>query len=322
MSEGVSGLGPDLEEVMRAAVARLTEAEVPSPRADAELLAAHVLGVSRGRAAALALSGARLEDAAAERFELLVAERARRLPLQHLTGLAPFRDLQLRVGPGVFVPRPETEQVAQIALDRLHRLAGEQGEQGEHGEHRGADGAGLRVLDLGTGSGALAAAVAAELPGAEVHAVEVSAEAAAWAALNLEPLGVHLHCADLRDLPEGWAETFDVVVSNPPYIPASMVPVEVEVREHDPEVALYGGGEDGLSLPHQVVEVAAMLLREDGWFIMEHAEEQAEPLAARCAAHPRLTAVRTHQDLTGRDRATSAARRSSMSENTTTTMEE
>lgn len=313
MSEGVSGLGADLEEAMRAAVARLTEAEVPSPRADAELLAAHVLGVSRGRAAALAVSGARVEASTAEQLEQLVAERARRVPLQHLTGLAPFRELQLRVGPGVFVPRPETEQVAQIALDRLHRLAG---------ERRAADGAGLRVLDLGTGSGALAAAVAAELPGAEVHAVEVSAEAAAWAALNLEPLGVHLHCTDLRDLPEDWAETFDVVVSNPPYIPASMVPVEVEVREHDPEVALYGGGEDGLSLPHQVVEVAAMLLREGGWFIMEHAEEQAEPLAARCAAHPRLTAVRTHQDLTGRDRATSAARRSSTSENTPTTMEE
>lgn len=313
MSEGMTGRGADLEEAMRAAIARLAAAEVPSPRADAELLAAHVLGVSRGRAAALAVSGARVEASTAEQLEQLVAERARRVPLQHLTGLAPFRDLQLRVGPGVFVPRPETEQVAQIALDRLHRLAG---------EHGAADGAGLRVLDLGTGSGALAAAVAAELPGAEVHAVEVSAEAAAWAALNLEPLGVHLHRADLRDLPEDWAETFDVVVSNPPYIPASMVPVEVEVREHDPEVALYGGGEDGLSLPHQVVEVAALLLREGGWFIMEHAEEQAEPLAARCAAHPRLTAVRTHQDLTGRDRATSAARRSSMSENTTTTMEE
>nr|WP_033228227.1 peptide chain release factor N(5)-glutamine methyltransferase [Nesterenkonia sp. F] len=309
----MSGPGPDLEELMRAATARLAEAGVPSPRVDAELLAAHVLGVSRGRAAALVLSGARFEATAAERFDQLVAERVRRVPLQHLTGVAPFRDLQLRVGPGVFVPRPETEQVAQIALDRLHRLAAENG---------AGDGAGLRVLDLGTGSGALAAAVAAELPGAEVHAVEVSAEAAAWAALNLEPLGVHLHRTDLRDLPEDWAETADVVVSNPPYIPASMVPVETEVREHDPEVALYGGGQDGLSLPHQVVEVAAMLLRDGGWFIMEHAEEQAEPLAARCTAHPRLTAVRTHQDLTGRDRATSAARRSSMSENTTTTMEE
>lgn len=281
-----------LDTVLRGAVARLDEAGVPTPRVDAELLLAHVLTVSRGRAAALALAGTPMDTDLAARFEILVDDRARRVPLQHLTGLAPFRGLELRVGPGVFVPRPETEQVAQVALDHLASLTT----------------ASPRVIDLGTGSGALAAALAAEHPAAEVHAVEVSEQAAAWARLNLDPHGVTLHRGDLRSLPQAWEESFDVVVSNPPYVPPDMVPKEAEVRDHDPDLALFGGGVDGLEMPFAVVEAAAGLLVDGGWFIMEHAEVQAAVVAARITSDGRFHGVSTHQDLTGRDRATSACR--------------
>ncbi|WP_218221309.1 peptide chain release factor N(5)-glutamine methyltransferase [Nesterenkonia sp. Act20] len=283
------------EVLLRDAIQRLSAAGVPSPRVDAEVLAAHVLDVSRGRLAAMAIAGRVLTAAQAARFTELVGERADRVPLQHLTGRAPFRHLQLRVGPGVFIPRPETEQVVQVALDQLSSMA----------QSRPA-GWRPRVVDLGTGSGALAAAIAAEHPQAEVHAVELSAAAAAWAELNLAPLGVTLHQRDLREVPPEWEASFDVVVSNPPYIPEGMVPREEEVRVHDPELALYGGGAHGLAMPFAVIETAKRLLVPGGWFILEHAEVQAPALAARCRTDAALSAVATHQDLTGRDRATSA----------------
>lgn len=291
----------ELDQLLREAVRRLTQAEITSPRVDAELLASHVLGLSRGELALKALTGLQVGAPEAERFHDLVAERCRRTPLQHLTGTAPFRALELRVGPGVFIPRPETETVVEWVLERLCRLQ-------QEGISR------PRVVDLGTGSGAIAAAVASEQPSAEVHAVELSEEAAAWAQLNFEalPAGaapVRLHQGDLRDAPEILGDlsgTFDVVVSNPPYIPPDMVPTEVEVREHDPEMALYGGGEGGLELPFAVVAAAEQLLHTGGWFIMEHAEAQAVAIAEHCAQRPGLDVVTTHQDLTGRDRATSA----------------
>lgn len=283
------------DQLLDRAAARLGAAGVPSPRVDAEILAAHVLGVPRGRLAAMAVAGSAVTAEQAEKLTDLVAERADRVPLQHLTGLAPFRHLELRVGPGVFIPRPETEQVAQVALDQLARMAAQRPASWRP-----------RVIDLGTGSGALAAAIAAEHPSAEVHAVELSAQAVAWAELNLVPLGVALHQRDLREVPEEWESSFDLVVSNPPYIPAGMVPREEEVRVHDPELALYGGGADGLTMPHAVIAAAKRLLVPGGWFILEHAESQASVLAQHCRADESLTQVSTHQDLTGRDRATSA----------------
>jgi len=284
-----------VDQLLREATRRLGAAEVPSPRVDAELLAAHVLGVSRGRLAAMVISGSPVAAADAERYRDLVAERADRVPLQHLTGLAPFRHLELRVGPGVFIPRPETEQVAQVALDQLARMSSAH-----------TQGWRARVIDLGTGSGALAGAIASEFPQAEVHAVELSEQAVAWAEMNLSPLGVSVHQQDLREVPEEWEGSFDVVVSNPPYIPDGMIPREQEVHVHDPKLALYGGGVDGLTMPHAVIESAKRLLRPGGWFILEHAEVQAAALAARCRADAALSKVSTHQDLSGRDRATSA----------------
>lgn len=275
-----------LASALREATAALTRAGVPSPAVDAELLAAHLLGESVGRVRALALIGA----AAPDGYSDLVAERARRIPLQHITGVAYFRGLELAVGPGVFIPRPETETVAQLAIDAALTF-----------DHP-------RVADLGTGSGAIAGAVAQEIPRAEVFAVELSDLARAWAARNLAPLGVTLVAGDYAEALPELNGTFDVVVSNPPYIPTEAVPREPEVAEHDPEMALYGGSADGLRLPMAAAGAAARLLKQGGFFVMEHAEVQAPALARILGMDARWRAVQTHLDLSGRDRATSAIR--------------
>lgn len=273
-----------MEEALRAAERRLREAGVPSPRVDAELLAAHLLGVTRGRLRALALTGA----VAPAGLDDLVEERARRVPLQHLTGRAAFRRIDLAVGPGVFVPRPETETVAQLVIDRAIGLESP------------------KIVDLGTGSGAIAAAVADEVPRADVYAVELSDLALAWAGPNLERFGVHLVKGDLATALPEQDGSFDIVVSNPPYIPAGAVPTEPEVAEHDPRMALYGGGADGMELPRAAASSAARLLRPGGYFVMEHAEVQAPWVASFLEQAGVWTMISTHQDLSGRDRATSA----------------
>lgn len=278
------GTGPSLADAVRAATSTLAAAGVPSPRTDAELLAEHLLGVGLGRLRALMLG----DTPAPEGYQELIAERARRIPLQHITGVAHFRYLELAVGPGVFIPRPETESVVQLVIDRLQGIA-----------HP-------KVVDLGTGSGAIAGSIAHEVPGAEVHAVEFSEFAHAWAARNLLPLGVHLIRGDLRDALPGHNGTFDVVVSNPPYIPAEAIPNEPEVALHDPPEALYGGGADGMELPTAAAASAARLLVPGGYFVMEHAEVQAGWIAAMLERSGLWDAVTTHRDLNGKDRATSA----------------
>lgn len=275
-----------LADALRDAASTLAAAGVPSPRTDAELLAAHLMGESAGRIRALALIGA----AAPAGYGELVAERSRRVPLQHITGVAYFRGLELAVGPGVFIPRPETETVAQLAIDAARLLPG------------------ARVADLGTGSGAIAGSVAQEVPEAEVFAVELSVLASAWAERNLAPLGVTLVRGDYAIALAEHNETFDVVVSNPPYIPTDAVPRDPEVAEHDPEIALYGGSADGLRLPLAAAAAAGRLLKPGGYFVMEHAEVQASTLARLLGADPSWTAVQTHQDLSRRDRSTSAVR--------------
>lgn len=276
--------GLSLADAVREATAVLAAAGVPSPRADAELLAEHLLGVGLGRLRALMLG----DTAAPDGYLELIAERARRIPLQHITGVAHFRYLELAVGPGVFIPRPETESVVQLVVDRL---------QGH---------AHPKVVDLGTGSGAIAGSIAHEVSGAEVYAVEFSEFAHAWAARNLLPLGVHLVRGDLRDALPEHNGTFDVVVSNPPYIPADAVPNEPEVALHDPPEALYGGGADGMELPTAAAASAARLLVPGGYFVMEHAEVQAGWIASMLQRSGLWTGVATHRDLNGRDRATSA----------------
>lgn len=275
-----------LEYALSEATRLLAEAGVPSPRVDAELLAAHLLNVSIGRVRALALTGAPAPDG----YFSLISERAQRIPLQHITGKAYFRRLELAVGPGVFIPRPETESVARLAIAEAAQLERP------------------KVVDLGTGSGAIAAAIADEVPQAQVYAVEVSPMAHAWAQRNLLPLGVTLSLGDLRNALDGHEHTFDVVVSNPPYIPAEAVPREPEVSGHDPQLALYGGGSNGLELPMAAARSAARLLVTGGYFVMEHAEVQAQEIAALLAETGLWRRITTHQDLNGRNRATSARR--------------
>ncbi|WP_199423460.1 peptide chain release factor N(5)-glutamine methyltransferase [Actinotalea solisilvae] len=280
-----------LAEALRAGERVLREAGVPSPRVDVELLAAHALGGTRADVHAAAVLGRPAPDGLVE----LVARRAARVPLQHLTGLAPFRDLELHVGPGVFVPRPETEQVAQVAVEAAAAVVAE----------RGA----ALVVDLCTGSAAIALAVAHEVAGTRVHAVELDAEAHAWAARNVaDHGGVHLVRGDARTALRDLDGTVDVVVSNPPYIPPDAVPLDPEVREHDPGVALYGLGPDGLEVPRGVVAAAARLLRPGGTLVMEHAEVQAAAVRALVVRTGAFAEVRTAADLAGRDRMVVAVR--------------
>ncbi|WP_026540130.1 peptide chain release factor N(5)-glutamine methyltransferase [Paenarthrobacter nicotinovorans] len=284
--------GQSLADAVREATAVLSDAGVPTPRVDAELLAEHLLGGGLGRLRAMLLGN----TAAPDGYEELVRERAGRVPLQHITGVAYFRYLELRVGPGVFIPRPETESVVQLVIDRLKGIPNP------------------KVVDLGTGSGAIAGSIAHEVPGADVHAVEYSTFAHAWAAKNLEPLGVTLVQGDLRDALPDHNGTFDVVVSNPPYIPAEAIPTEPEVALHDPPEALYGGGADGMELPTAAAASAARLLKPGGYFVMEHAEVQAGWIAGMLQRTGRWNDVTTHFDLNGKERATSAVLASAASD--------
>lgn len=285
-----------LRPALREAAQRLAAAGVGTAEVDVALLAAHVLGVSRGEVDRRALLGHDLDPADADRLDALVAERARRVPLQHLTGRAPFRHLELAVGPGVFVPRPETELLVDLALASLPP--------------------GGVVVDLCTGSGAIALALADEAPDPRVVAVELSPEALAWAGRNVTETGldVELVAADATTDPDGTPAlgglvgTVDVVVSNPPYVPDGMVPVEPEVAGHDPEMALYGRSADGLAVPLAVARTAATLLRPGGTLVMEHAEAQGESLPEALRAQGLWTDVADVPDLTGRPRAAVARR--------------
>lgn len=292
------------QHVLDESVVRLAEAGVPDPRVDAELLAGFVLGVSRGGVQAKAATSTRIDEADAAALAALVARRAAREPLQHITGRAPFRSIELAVGPGVFVPRPETEVVAGIAVDALaaatfpgRALPGPAGTALE----------GPIAVDLGTGSGAIALALASEVPHARVFGVEVSPEAFAWAEQNFA--GFDNATAFLGDLVDALHEldgTVAVVASNPPYIPADAVPRDPEVRLFDPELALYGGP-DGLDVVRQVSATALRLLHPGGTVVIEHGESQAADIAALLRADG-WSAISSHRDLTGRDRATTALR--------------
>ena len=273
----------------RAAIAVLLDAGVPSPGVDADLLAAFVLGVERAELKLRELRGDNFTAQMAARYAQLVEQRAARIPLQHLTGVGHFRYLSLKVGPGVFSPRPETETVVQVGLDFLAQQSL----------------SAPNCIDLCSGSGAIAAALATEVPGSTVSAVELSDQAIGYTRANCEPLGITVLHQDASALPEQMDCTMDLVISNPPYIPPNAVPREPEVREHDPHMALYGLGDDGLQIPRAITAQALRLLRPGGMFVMEHAEVQADSAAAMLH-DAGFTQIRSHQDLAGRARSTSA----------------
>lgn len=274
-----------MAELVAEATRVLAAAGVPSPRVDAELLAAYVLGVPRARL--VLVTG--WDDAAEDRYRRLVAARARRVPVQHLTGSAGFGHLELAVGPGVFVPRPETELLADWASRLVSGLPGAPA-----------------VVDLGSGSGALALEIAHRCPAARVTAVERSEAASTWlrrnaaarAAAGDRPVVVVV--ADVTDPAAlgDLAGRVDVVVCNPPYVPEG-TPVPAEVAGHDPPEAVFAGP-DGLAVIRPVVACAAALLRPGGWFGMEHDDTHGEVVPELLRG--RFTAVTDHRDLAGRPR--------------------
>lgn len=282
-----------LADLVRLGADRLAAAGVGSPRADAEQLLAHATGMEVGDLRRSALLGEHAADSAVTAYRGLLAQREGRVPLQHLTGEAAFHRVTLRVGPGVFVPRPETEVLVELALEDLR-----------------AAGPAPVVVDLCTGSGAVALAVATAWPPAQVHAVELSEEAHAWAAVNVAAHGpgVDLRLGDATSAFPELEGQVDVVTCNPPYIPAWAVPVDPEVRDHDPGLALYGGGEDGLEMPLALAGRAARLLRPGGVLLMEHADTQGQTLPQRLREAGAWSEVQDHPDLTGRPRVTRAVR--------------
>ncbi len=270
----------------------LDAAGVPSPRADAELLAAHLLGVERTKLMMTPLVDPPVIDALRD----LVRQRAARVPLQHLTGTATIGDLDLRVGPGVFVPRPETELLLAWGLAELEGVEAPV------------------VVDLCTGSGALALAVAQARPDAIVHAVEGDPGALAWARRNADQRAeagdtpIRLHAGDVADTAV-LAELdglVDLVLCNPPYVPEG-TPVPPEVKDHDPHVAVFAG-RDGLDVVRQVVTTAARLLRPGGGVAIEHDDTQGGSVPALLMARRVLTDVKDHPDLAGRARFATARR--------------
>ena len=298
--------------VLADAERRLAAVQVPSPSFDAAELLAFVRNVPRTR---LIMSDP-VSDAELVRFESLLLRRAARVPLQHLTGTVGFRRLDLVVGPGVFVPRPETELMVEVALRELP--AGEQRRL---------------VVDLCAGSGAIGLAVATEASNVDVVGVELERAAVEWADRNMAKQAelvaakgstFRIVTADAGDVaaPAGALADLvgrvDVVVANPPYIPDDAVPRDPEVREHDPRAALYGGP-DGLRVIRRVVETAAALLREGGLIVIEHGDEQGDgagalgvPYVVKTAAGEDsgrwFTSVMDRPDLNGRPRLTLARR--------------
>lgn len=284
---------PAVADLVHDARTRLAAAGIDGP--DAELLAAWAAGSSLGELRVDMTMGRAFAADAEARFRAAVTRRAGREPLQHITGLAPFRHVELRVGPGVFTPRPETELLVEVALRHLHRRSDP----------------GL-VLDVGTGSGAVAVAIARE-SASRVVAVEESPAAYVWARRNLAELApetVLLH-ADARDAAALAAVgvvpgSLAALVSNPPYVPHASVPADPEVRRFDPTRALYSGA-DGLDFIRDLVSLAADLVEPGGLVALEHAEPQGEAIR-QMLGDAGFRKPRTRQDLTGRDRVTSALR--------------
>ena len=273
-----------LRQVIDAAEAALADAGVGSPRADAELLAAHAAGTDRGRLA-FTDTGPDFQ----ERYDGLVAQRAKRIPLQHLIGTAAFGPVTVHVGPGVFVPRPETETMLEWAL--AQRLS-------DHPV----------IIDLCTGSAALALALSRQWPDARVIAVDDSEDALRYARRNTAGTRVELIQADVTaaGLLAELDGRVDLIVANPPYIPDG-AELEPEVAEHDPPHALFGGP-DGMAVINSIVELAARLLRDGGRCAVEHDDTTSAATVQAFTRSGQFADVTARSDLAGRPRFVTARR--------------
>ena len=276
-----------LADAIAQVAGRLEAAGIVSSEAESEILIADFLDMTRGELLAASIRG---EERDLRRLEVLVERRVGREPLQHIIGKAPFRSIDLKVGPGVFIPRFETELVTQIAIDYLRALpkAGS-------------------AVDVGTGSGAIAISLSRETS-ASVVAIEKSAEAASFAKQNIASLApdVRLIVGDFQAaLPE--LQDIDLVISNPPYIPSSAVPLDPEVRDYDPDLALYSG-DDGLNAIRDLAVLAQIPLRPGGLLVLEHADGQSDEVRELLLSEG-WRSVSVHPDNTGRLRAVSALRK-------------
>ena len=276
---------PRLRQAIEAAAEALADAGIDSARTDAELLAADLARVERGRLALLDPDDGFYDDYAA-----LVHTRSRRIPLQHITGTAAFGPVTLHVGPGVFIPRPETEALLEWALAQELPAT-------------------PLIVDLCTGSAALAVALATHHPRARVIGVDDDPRALRYAAVNTEPTAVELVAADVTAtvLLAEIDGTVDLVVANPPYIPDG-VELEPEVAQHDPHHALFGGP-DGMALIGPIAAHAARWLRPGGLLAVEHDDTTSAQTLATVAATGAFGDVTAHTDLTGRPRFVTARRR-------------
>lgn len=278
-----------ISEALEQATDRLSAAGVLSPSVDSEILCAHVMNVSRSELTTLLVLGQALTSSQLKDFLAMLARREKREPLQHITGLAPFRHLELEVGPGVFVPRPETEQVVSIAIEKMQKIQNPV------------------IVDLCSGSGAITISLSTEIPGAKVYGVELSEEAFSFLKRNFLKYGLDqnlLRNQDLGTVFEELKSTVDLVVSNPPYIPNQAVPIDLEVQLYDPKLALYGG-DDGLDVIRQISARAQYLLKPGGALLLEHADTQAVSVGELLLAEG-WQGVSSSKDLAGKDRMTFA----------------
>ena len=270
---------------------KLREAGVTSATVDAELLACFCLGISRSELQLLVATNQEFPDEHMNQFQAVLARRVSREPLQHITGTAPFRHLELKVGPGVFTPRPETEQVVGYAMEKISKL------------HNPL------IVDLCSGSGAIAISLNSEIPGSNVFAVELSKDAFGYLLQNAASYGLTKENLRNEDLQTSLSELdglVDLVISNPPYIPNDAVPVDLEVQLHEPSESLYGGV-DGLDVVRKISVRALKLLKPGGLLVLEHADSQSNAIGKLLLAEGWLE-IEARADLAGKERMISAVK--------------
>jgi release factor glutamine methyltransferase len=280
-----------VSEALELATDKFSAAGVLSPSVDAELLGCFILEMNRSELTLLALANELFPENKLSEFLEAVQRREKREPLQHITGLAPFRHLELEVGPGVFIPRPETEQLVDLAIHKIEDISKPV------------------IVDLCSGSGAISIALNTEVAGSMVYSVELSKDAFSFLTQNYQRYGLDrkaLRNENLTTALEELKSGVDLVISNPPYIPDAAVPVDLEVQLYDPALALYGG-QDGLDVIRLISARAWFLLRAGGHLVLEHAHTQA-PAISELLLTQGWQDVVSVSDLAGKDRMISAVR--------------
>ena len=280
-----------ISEALKLATDKFYAAGILSPTVDAELLSCFVLEIDRSELTHLAIDNQSFPENKLTNFLDAVQRREQREPLQHITGSAPFRHLELEVGPGVFIPRPETEQLVELAIEKLQKVEKP------------------LIVDLCSGSGAIAISLSKEVSSSTLYAVELSTEAFGYLTRNFLKHGLDTKTLRNENLTTALDELqgkVDMVISNPPYIPDAAIPVDLEVKLHDPSIALYGG-EDGLDVIRRISSRALFLLRPGGQLVLEHANTQA-PAIGELLLTQGWKEVISGVDLTGKNRMISAVR--------------